>query len=297
MWNAAQSTLECDSGISIYHPIAIDSLPGTHIYIAGNFAFDNMSPTNCLNRSATYDGNGIVLDDLNFSQSNGPPYKAQVVVENNIAVFNGGYGLGSTGNGSTAAVFFRQNTSFGNLRANPTNTTTCGDLTLLGPISNAQVTENLIQTTAQTACSGGTRTLYDVAVNGADSTDVVVYNYLYSAWGSYTTAIGSSGFVYGANITGSNPSFANPVDPGKPNCSGRASVPDCMATVIANYTPQTKGAQSFGYQPATVGARYDPYFPQWLCTANLPSGLTPNHCAVRSTFKGTVPIRNIGEVN
>lgn len=288
-WNAAQSTVLCNSGITVYDPIKSDSVSGTHIYIAGNFSFDNDAPHNCLGGSATYDGNGIVLDDIGCTQTGCAPYNQQIVVENNIAVFNGGYGFGNTGSGTTVSpIYYRYNTSYGNVKADDTDTTTCGDSALL--ISNlTAVQQNLIMATAEHSCSGGTQDYYAFAVNGADSTDVVSGNWLYSAVGQNTLRLDYDAFNFGSNMTGTNPNFVNPVDPGQPNCSGKTSTVDCMSTVIANYTPQAGGANAFGYQSvksATQG--HNMYFPMWLCDVTLPTGIITTYCGPAPTQGGTV---------
>ena len=55
--------------------------------------------------------------------------------------------------------------------------------------------------------------------------------------------------------------------------SGTANVPACMESLIANFTPLTQAALSYGYQTAEPAQAYDPLFPRWLCGVNLPSGL------------------------
>jgi hypothetical protein len=278
-WNAAQSTSLCNSGFTIYEPIKSDSVAGTHIYIAGNFSFDNSTPTNCLGGSGTYDGEGINLDDIGNVQSGGVAYNQQIVVEHNLAVWNGGFGFANGGNGTRVApIVYRYNTSVHNLTATNTDMTTCGDLTLLDS-SLTVITRNLIMTGAATGCKAPGGSLYAVAVNGADATVTVSDNWLYSATGSHTTALSSPGFSFGSNTTGTNPSFASPVDPGNPNCSGKASVPDCMATVLANYTPANVSAQAYGVQPVTGPQAPDGYFPPWLCNVNLPTGLITMRCS------------------
>jgi hypothetical protein len=277
-WNAARSTVLCNSGVTVYEPINWDSNAGTHIFIAGNFSFDNTSPTNCNGGRSTYDGNGIVLDDIGNVQSGGAAYTQQIVVENNIAVWNGGYGFGNTGNGTpSAAIFYLYNTSAHNLTATNSNTTTCGDIATLSS-SFTTISNNLIETGASLGCQGMSQDAYAVAVNAADSTDTVAANWLYSQAGNNTKAISSSGFTFGANITGTDPVLANPEDPGPPNCAGKASTVDCMSTVIANYKPTNSAAKAFGYQMPTMSLVNDPGFPQWLCKADLPSGLVTMGC-------------------
>ena len=267
-WNAAQSTTLCNSGITNYEPIKSDSLSGTHNYIAGNFLFDNSSPTNCLGGSATFDGNGIALDDLGNAQQSGTPYDQLTVVENNISVWNGGYGLGVTGNGNPSApVIFRNNTSVHNWTSVNSSATTCGDVGFLAS-SFTTAYGNLIQTAGATGCSGPTA-LYGFAVNGANGTDSVYGNFIYSASGSNTTSVSSPGFSYGTNLTGANPLLANPVDPGQPNCTGKTSTVDCMSAVIANFRPALAAAQPYGYQQPGVSPVANGLYPQWLCNVTL----------------------------
>jgi hypothetical protein len=282
-WNAAQSTALCNSGHTLYEPIKSDSLPGTHIYVAGNFSFDNVTPSPCTGAS-TYDGEGIAFDDWGNGQSGGAAYDQQGAIVNNISVFNGGYGVATTGNGSTAAhIYIQHNTSTHNMTASPTSTTTCGDLVLFGYPNGVKHVEsmfNLVQTAAATACAGGTIPLNAAMAEDADTTDIIATNWLYSAAGHNTATADDRGFVYGPNnITGTDPAFASITDPGAPNCSGKASVPDCMATVIANYTPTNAAAKAYGYQPPSTTSRYDALYPQWLCSVTgLPTGLVTPGC-------------------
>jgi hypothetical protein len=60
-----------------------------------------------------------------------------------------------------------------------------------------------------------------------------------------------------------------------------------MATVIANFTPTVAAAKAYGYQPVSTVSRYDPLYPQWLCTVtNLPAGLVTPGC-LTGTAAGT----------
>ena len=119
-YNSAGGTYYCGSGISVYEPIASDSLPGTHIYIAGNFSYANFDGA-CSGSGAT-DGEGINLDTFDGSQGGTPLYTQQTVVDNNILIGNGGPGLelfnNYQGSGSPGPVYFRHNTMWGN-NANP----------------------------------------------------------------------------------------------------------------------------------------------------------------------------------
>lgn len=291
-WNAAQSTALCNSGITIYEPIKSDSAPGTHIYVAGNFLFDNVTPTNCSGGSATYDGEGAAFDDWGNSQSGGVAYNQQGVIENNLSVYNGGYGIGVTGSGTQSAlIYFDHNTSVHNMLASPTNTTTCGDMTLIGPVSHVEQYYNLVQTAGATGCSGAVA-LYAMNANQADATDKAYNNFLYSAAGNNTSSVSSSGYVYGpGNVTGTDPAFSSVADPGSPSCGSASSTVNCMATVISNYTPATAAAKSYGYQTPSSTSVYNPLFPQWLCANvvnEIPTGLITPGCVQAGTITGNL---------
>lgn len=293
-WNASQSTSLCASGFSIYEPIASDTSPGTHIYVAGNFSFDNATPTNCLNPQ-TYDGNGFVFDDWGNAQSGGAPYAQQAVIENNIAVFNGGDGIGLTGNGTANShIYIRQNTTVSNYQAS--NITApqgaCGDLELEGPLSLVEAYGNLTVTKGALGCLTSSQTLYGIVLNNADATNHTYNNFIYSAAGNNVGIYTNNGFVDGpSEHTGVNPSLANILDPGQPSCGSATSVPNCMATVIANFKPATAAAKPYGYQAVqTTGTQsYDPLFPQWLCNVNLPSGLVTMHCVTAGSYRAALP--------
>ena len=98
--NARYSPFNC-SGISIYQPRMLDEAEGVHILIQENVSFENevrlaFSP---LGFSVPTDGNGIILDDYENTQSfdeeenQVPPYTAQTLVENNLVFGNGGAGI------------------------------------------------------------------------------------------------------------------------------------------------------------------------------------------------------------
>ena len=93
--NAKKSEYNC-SGLSIYQPIAIDNEPGYHLIIRDNVAFENECrlPFTPLGFTTPTDGNGIILDDFNQTQSEGiPAFLAATLVENNLSFNNGGAGI------------------------------------------------------------------------------------------------------------------------------------------------------------------------------------------------------------
>ncbi len=280
-YNSAGGTYYCGSGISVYEPIASDSLPGTHIYIAGNFSYANFDGA-CSGSGAT-DGEGINLDTFDGSQGGTPLYTQQTVVDNNILIGNGGPGLelfnNYQGSGSPGPVYFRHNTMWGN-NANPIELVPAyavGEL-LLYQGYNATVTQNIAMTNATNGAHS--QPIYAYWVSQGSGTDVVSQNWGYAASGNTSNIYSSQGFSYGStNVFGTDPNFVNPAVPGAPSCGGFANVPACMATVIANFTPRASEDAAYGYQPVSSSPASDPLFPQWLCNANLPEGLVTLGCS------------------
>lgn len=115
--NAKTNPYNC-SGISIYQPIQLDDEPGTHILIADNVCFENECrlPFSPAGFTTPTDGNGIILDDFNWTQDfgDGPrqdTFSALTVIENNLAFNNGGAGMKGY---EVSNIIFRNNTSVHN---------------------------------------------------------------------------------------------------------------------------------------------------------------------------------------
>lgn len=286
-YNAAQTNLLCSAGFGFYQPIASDSLPGTHLYMAGNFSWDNVVPDPCGGFNRPYDGEGIALDTLDGSQGGLPSsYNQQIVVTNNITFLNGSWGISVEGGGNTAApVYITQNTVYGNQKdTNQSNSGSCGQITLEtypNKVLLTQVAKNLAMTSEATggSCGSGNPS-YVFSIYDGNGTDVMDQNFGYSAAGNNTQHTSSTGFSYGpSNTFGINPGFTSLADPGAPSCSGYANVPACMATVIVNFTPTNAAAIGYGYQVPSSIPVHDPLFPQWLCSVtNFPTGLVTLGC-------------------
>jgi hypothetical protein len=280
VYNASQSNTECYSGISINEPIQSDWQAGTHIYVAGNFSYGTFDRNPCAG-GRPYDGEGIIFDTLDGSVSGiASPYGAQVLADNNILISNGGRGLevghNDAGAPPNATVYIRHNTLWGNNRDENQNTQGCGELSL-NRTSNSVATYNLSVTSSPTGC--GYFAIYPLAVTQSNGTDQVTHNLAYSPSGTNLESWDNGSFSYGStNTVGIDPRFANPVVPGAPYCGGTSSAANCMAPVVANFTPGAAAALGFGYQKPGTSAIYDPLYPQWLCNVNLPSGLVNNGC-------------------
>ena len=146
--NARFSPYNC-SGISIYQPRMLDQKEGVHILIKDNVSFENevrlaFTP---LGFSVPTDGNGIILDDYNQTQSQGggpdatPPYVAQTLVENNLVFSNGGAGIKSY---EVRNVIIRNNTSYHNNFVLEGVTSNTGEIILQVLGGEAEVYNNLM---------------------------------------------------------------------------------------------------------------------------------------------------------
>ena len=275
-YNSTTSSAHCYSGIDIYEPTDRDTLPGTHIYVAGNFAWDNLNPNPCQSGTPT-DGNGILFDSLNVTS-----YSQQIVAENNILVFNGGRGLQTNGSQAGGKTYFRHNTTALN-NTDASQTTICSEIAVNNSY-NTEIYLGILQTNSPTSC-GGSAT-YPTRIYPGTSTHVY-QDWEYDSQGNYSGCLGCGAFTYGPNnTTGTSAAFFNPVDPGSPSCGSFASVPACMATMIANFKPTAAGAAAYGYQIPSSASVYDPLFPQWLCNVNLPAGLVTMGCLTGSSYSG-----------
>jgi len=269
VYNAAQGTVNCNSGISVGAPSPSNSLSGTHIYVAGNFSWSNVDGNPC-GGSASSDGEGIIFDT--FSQNS---YNQQAVIDNNVSLFNGGRGIQAYLNPS-AKIYFRHNTAFGNnTQAKQVNLGNCGEIELSTSVSS-EVFLNLAETNSPAGCDSNT--VYAFMVASGNNTDYVYQNDGYDASGNNFAMASSTGYTAGPNNLTVNPQFASPVAPGAPSCGSATSVPNCMATLIADFTPTA--AKGYGYQTPSSTPVYDPLFPQWLCNVNLPTGLVTLGCQI-----------------
>jgi hypothetical protein len=153
----------------------------------------------------------------------------------------------------------------------------CGELQLYNTVTTEAYLN--LAATNQTGCYGAPwNPAYAYSVSNIDNTSSVYQNVAWSATGSYINVLSSPSFLLSPNnVLGSNPLFANAVAPAAPSCGSAINAPNCMATVIANFTP-TAAAGGYGYQTPSSAPIYDSLFPQWLCNVNLPAGLVTMGC-------------------
>ena len=277
-FNTAQGKTSCASGISIHQPVQSDTLPGTHIYVAGNFSYSNLEPSKCGGGSPTA-GEGIIFDGFDGSQGGLAPYWSQAVAHNNIVINNGAKGIEVDNNSAGSyhsTISVDQNTSWGNLTDPNQAWFGCAEISLF-KTSDTHISRNAIATKSATGCSG--HPIFALAVSNGDGTDSAVHNVAYGHNGNNAFLYNSGSFSWGStNLMGTDPAFAHPFVPGAPSCRATGNVPKCMSSVIAGFIPKASATEGLGYQKPGSAAGKDPLFPKWLCTANLPSGLITTSC-------------------
>jgi hypothetical protein len=277
-YNTAQGTGTCASGISIFQPIQSDTLPGTHLYVAGNFSYGNLDPSKCGGKSPTA-GEGIIFASFDGKLTGLSPYWSQAVAFNNIVVNNGAKGIEVSNNSAGAyhaTIWLSQNTSWGNLTDPNQAWLGCSEISL-SVARSTHINGNLSSTKSATGCSG--HPIYALGVSGGDGSDSAEHNLAFGYDGNNVFLYNSGSFSWGStNQVGVNPMFSSPVAPAPPSCAGTANVAKCMASVVADFAPKTSSAAALGYQKPSSTPVKDQLFPQWLCTANIPPGLITLGC-------------------
>jgi hypothetical protein len=272
-YNAAQETAACASGISIWEPVNTDTAPGTHIYISQTFTWGNVDPGVCAGRTST-DGEGIIFDTWSANS-----YTGQGVIENNLSFFNGSLGIEIFSN-SSSQIYVLDNTAASNDSSTSRSTGLCGEIGGALGTPTTEFYQNVARTNAATACGGNAE--YAYVLQNATASAQLYSNFGFSAAGNSESCQMCTGFSFGPNeVLGTDPMFANlpTTVPSAPSCDSASSVINCMAPIIADFTPTSSAVpEGWGYQPPSQAYVYDPLFPEWLCNVNLPSGLVSMGC-------------------
>jgi hypothetical protein len=280
-YNAAQQGPGCASGFNIVNPVAHDTVSGTHDYGNQLFSFSNVDGATCASPAPT-DGEGFILDSI-FTNS----YTQQIVIENMIAVGNGGRCMEVLGNnsGSGAPIYIENITCWDNQTQSTQQPGGNLGEVFLYQSKNVTVTKNIAKTNQANGPQG--HAYYAYLCNTCDGTDSIATNDAYSAAGNYTLAQFGSGSPIGSNLH-TDPAFSNPVVPGAPSCGSSASVIACMNTVISNFAPTASGLTTYGYQIPLSYSITDPLYPAWLCNVSQLSGLVSQGCGAPPTLGSSV---------
>ena len=264
----------CVAAIDDAAPANYDTSAGTHVFWAGNFAFNNR--VTCVS-----DGEGMMFDTFDAHA-----YTGQSVIEQNMVWQSTRGGVQITYQGlhtGNAPMYIFNNTFFSNNAGPGVGGYAVGEINVQSTTSALpypiSIYNNISRTNYVTTGNQGTSygVAYAALTGGA-------YNVTWGGSGTQnifkgeaTTCLGScdvgknvvafNGGSYGTN-TYSDPGFANVADllanrSGAPNCSSYANVNACMATAVADLTPTAGGMTGKGYQ-APGACIADPYFPTWL---------------------------------
>jgi|SRR6516164_918406 len=274
--NAEQNTV-CTAAMVMVAPSFIDTNPGTHFLMYGNFSYNHPSNGCSSDEEAfmfdTFDAHGVtnqavMLNNIgwsayrfgmhNFVQSNNSVAGLHVYIENNTLVHNNVLNGGA----------------FGDLNIQVNSNTGIAP-TFLG-------IKNIGQTTVSTGCGwnvGGTdsTTIANITVGQTGSENILF------ASGGGTAECPNQGFVFGPNFQ-TDPLFANLTDlitnrSGAPSCGGFVTTTACMGwntqtralttlSPIGDLQASCGNCAGKGYQkPSTTCVTSGPYndlYPTWL---------------------------------
>ena len=262
---------ECFSGLSVFRPKEVDQQPGTHIFVAGSFYINNKNLPGCT------DGEAIIIDTVYF---NG--YHQQIAIDNNMMIGNGSNALEVLGNASasgSARVIFRHNTTYGN---GLSGVGTPFEISISGgpACSNVLIDSSLVQSIVPTPRVGP---IWAATISSYYCSNIVVSNTFVasaSTNGRYFNDEGGQA-PYAptlTNVTKASPNFVNPhLLTAAPDCSNATLVPQCLAQLIADFTPQATGAVGLGYQKPGACAP-NPDWPPWIGPGDVPDGIITKPC-------------------
>jgi hypothetical protein len=120
-------------------------------------------------------------------------------------------------------------------------------------------------------------------INSYYCTNVVFRNTFVAALnGRYFNDEGGTG-TYAptlTNVTQATPNFVNAHQvAAAPDCSTATSVPQCLAQLIADFTPRAAGTVGLGYQKPGACAP-NPDWPTWIGPGDVPDGIITKPCGM-----------------
>jgi parallel beta-helix repeat protein len=210
VYNNARRNPNNGSGISIYHPKKVSNATlagGYGCIIRGNYAHDNYCALFYTDGRTPSDGNGIIIDDWNFTQGNPSdptdiPYTLPCLIENNLCVYNGGSGIRVYDSNN---VTIRNNTCYYNswvtsTYPSGTNVYPSGDI---GVSSEATKGDNIVIVNNISITDPALPVANKGIAVGTAVTNVVITN-------NYTNSLFfAAGATPTPNIIGNSPQFVN----------------------------------------------------------------------------------------
>jgi len=222
-----------NSGISIYEPVDIDTNTSTYKnIIRNNVSYNNATTLPFYATQAMSDGNGIILDDFNFTQNPGTPYQGKTLVVNNIVYNNGGSGIHAY---ESTNVDIVNNTAYNN---NQTDELDWGQI-FANLSADVNITNNILYA----------RTGYPVNANYSNTNVVYDYNVYYNG----------TPVVSGTHDIVANPNFVNAAN-GNFKLNANSPAIDAGTSTLAPATdyegtarPQGNGVDIGAYETQSSG--------------------------------------------
>jgi hypothetical protein len=284
--NSAQDGI-CLAAIDAVGPAQIDTKPGTHIYLGGNFSYNNRV-------SCSMDGENYMFDTWD---AHGVTY--QGVMENNVGWMSERFGLQifyQAFNVSTPTIIVHNNTLF----ASYNGPSGCGDwigtdinvqsnasnLPWIVSVYNNIASENFANINNSGSCSpiyafniGGNYTSTTIGGSGKENVFKGKATVCKSSCDPGTDVSAFNGGSFGTNIY-VDPAFTNTADllanrSGTPTCTGKSNVTQCMGwdartqtlttpSVVSDLTPTASGTSGKGYQRPSTTCAANALYPTWL---------------------------------
>ncbi len=275
----------CVAAIDIVAPSAVDSVAGTHIFIDGNFVWNNATSSGC-----SSDEEGMMFDTWDAHG-----YSQQGVISNNMVWTNYRFGLNifqQSFNPATPTIKVYNNTFYHN-NVGSSAAGDLGDINIQDNSGYNTIVTNNVSRTFQANSPGGGGSIYALLVGngvnghlviiGGSGTQNIFKGLATSCDGSSCDSsdnvVAFNGQSYGTN-TYVDPAFTNATDlisnrNGAPNCSGFTNVTACMGydattgtlttpSVISDLTPTASGMTGKGYQRPSMTCAPNADFPTWL---------------------------------
>ncbi len=143
------------------------------------------------------------------------------------------------------------------------------------------IDSNLIQSTIPTPQAKGGKWA-DAIFNGYCSQVTISNSFVWGANGRYIGGEPMAGQFLPTqiNVSKANPNFVNPhLLTAAPDCRTETSTVDCMAQLIADFTPQATGAIGLGYRKPGACAP-NPDWPPWIGPGDVPDGIITKPCGM-----------------
>lgn len=168
----ANNSIYGASGISIGFARNSDTSTVMKNFVLGNTSFNNVEKVVETVCGAICDGEGIIIDDLSNSQTDGVAYLGATLVENNLSYSNGSYGIEVDRSSNTTVIYnttYQNGTSgFNNGEINTNNAGKTGPLVFENNIMYA-TSGKLSEALCCAAGSGPITFDYNLIFNGTDS--------------------------------------------------------------------------------------------------------------------------------